>query len=186
MSGAGRKIVVLGVISTMPVAGAIWWTLNYLVGLRRLGYDVYYVEAHGDTPDQFSGRGDQTGTERAAAFLDRVMRRFGLDGCWAYHALHEGGRCYGLSEERLQRLYREAELIINLNGSTIPLPEHTETGRVVYVETDPVDIQIELHDGAQGTIDWLDMHCAHFTYAENYGAPDCGLPVSERFEYRPQ
>ena len=185
MSGARRKIVVLGLISRMPYAGAVWWTLNYVVGLRNLGYDVYYVEAHGDTPDHFIGPGDDEGTENAAAFLDGVMRRFGLDGCWAYHALHDDGRCYGLSEEKLRRLYREAELIVNLNGSTIPLPEHTETGRVVYVETDPVDIQIELHDGAQGTIDWLDMHCAHFTYAENYGAPDCGLPISGRFEYRP-
>jgi hypothetical protein len=99
--------------------------------------------------------------------------------------VHDDGRCYGLSEERLGRLYREAEIIINLNGGTIPLPEHTETGRLVYIETDPVDIEVELHDGVQGTIDWLDMHCAYFTYAENYGAPDCGLPVSDRFELRP-
>jgi hypothetical protein len=180
-----KKIVVLGVITRMPVAGAIWWTLNYLVGLRRLGYDVYYVEAHGDTPDLFIEQGDDQGSERAAAFLDGVMGRFGLGDRWAYHAVHDDGRCYGLSEEKLGRLYREAELIINLNGGTIPLPEHTETGRLVYVETDPVDIEIELHDGVQGTIDWLDMHCAHFTYAENYGASDCGLPVSDRFEFRP-
>ena len=78
-SGAGRdgvnpgggKIVVLGVITRMPVAGAIWWTLNYLVGLRRLGFDVYYVEAHGDTPDLFIEQGDDKGTEKGR----RVPRR---------------------------------------------------------------------------------------------------------------
>src|SRR6478736_5501803 len=123
-SGAGRdgvnpgggKIVVLGVITRMPVAGAIWWTLNYLVGLRRLGFDVYYVEAHGDTPDLFIEHEDDEGTEKAAAFLDGVMGRFGLGDRWAYHAVHEDRSCYGLDEEKLGRLYREAELIINLNG----------------------------------------------------------------------
>ena len=34
----------------------------------------------------------------AAAFIDRVMRRFGLGDRWAFHALHDDGRCYGMSE----------------------------------------------------------------------------------------
>ena len=159
--------------------------MHFLVGLRRLGFDAYYVEAHGDTPDLFVEDDDDDGTAAAAAYLDDVMRRFDFGGRWAYHALHEDDRCYGLSEEELGRLYREAELIINLFGGTVPLPEHTETGRLVYLETDPGDIQIELHDGLPGTIEWLDMHCAHFTYAENYGSPDCGLPVSDRYTFRP-
>ena len=41
-----KKIVVLGMMSRMPVAGVVWQTMQYLVGFERLGYDVYYVEAH--------------------------------------------------------------------------------------------------------------------------------------------
>ena len=33
-----------------PVAGIALLTMQYVVGLARLGYDVYYVEAHGGTP----------------------------------------------------------------------------------------------------------------------------------------
>jgi hypothetical protein len=40
-------------MSTMPVAGIVSITLQYLVGLKRLGYDVYYVEAHARTPSMF-------------------------------------------------------------------------------------------------------------------------------------
>ena len=185
MTASRPKIVVLGLLTEFPVAGVIWETMHFLVGLRRLGFDAYYVEAHGDTPDLFVEDDDDDGTAAAAAYLDDVMRRFDFAGRWAYHALHENDRCYGLSEEELGRLYREAELIINLFGGTVPLPEHTETGRLVYLETDPGDIQIELHDGLPGTIEWLDAHCAHFTYAENYGSPDCGLPVSDRYTFRP-
>ena len=42
-----NKLVLLGMMSRMPVAGVVWQTVQYLVGFQRLGYDVYYVEAHG-------------------------------------------------------------------------------------------------------------------------------------------
>ena len=45
-----EKIVLLGLMSHMPVAGVAWVTVQYLVGFQRLGYDVYYIEAHGCTP----------------------------------------------------------------------------------------------------------------------------------------
>jgi hypothetical protein len=82
-------------------------------------------------------------------------------------------------------LYRSADLIINLHGATVPLPEHYETGRLVYLETDPVRIQIELHEGKQETIDYLEPHRAFFTFGENYGRSGCELPVSDRFHFRP-
>ena len=78
------------------------------------------------------------------------MRRFGLGDRWAFHALHDDGRCYGMSERELERLYASAELIINLHGGTEPLPEHAATGRLVYLETDPVQLQIELYDERAG------------------------------------
>ena len=36
--------------SKMPFAGILFIAAQYLVGLKRLGFDVYYVEAHGQTP----------------------------------------------------------------------------------------------------------------------------------------
>ena len=47
------EIVLLGMITRMPVAGAVWQTLHYMVGLRRLGFEPYYVEAHARTPTMF-------------------------------------------------------------------------------------------------------------------------------------
>jgi hypothetical protein len=45
--------------------------------------------------------------------------------------------------------------------------------------------QIDLDNNVQQTIDFLEPHCAFFTFAENYDSPDCELPVSERFDFRP-
>ena len=180
-----EKIVLLGMMTKMPVAGVVWQTAHYLVGLQRLGYDVYYVEAHARTPSMFMQQESDDGSGRAAAFIDAVMRRFCLAGRWAYHALHDDRRCHGMSESALKDLYASAALLINLHGGTMPLPEHYQTGRLVYLETDPVQLQIELHENNPETIAFLEPHCAFFTFGENYGNPDCGLPVSDRFEFEP-
>jgi len=180
-----KKIVLLGMMSKIPVAGVVWQTAHYLEGLRRLGYDVYYVEAHARTPTTLMSTEQDDGSALAATFIDRACRRFGFGGRWAYHALHDDGRVYGMSEAELMRLYGSAHAIINLHGGTEPRPEHYATNRLVYLETDPVQLQIELSENRPETIAFLEPHCAFFTFGENYGRPGCGLPVSDRFRFLP-
>src|SRR3954466_15246011 len=88
-----KKIVLLGMMTKMPVAGVVWQTVHYLVGLARLGYDVYYVEAHARPPSMLMAREDDDGSSKAAEFIAGVMRRFDLGDRWAFHALHDDGRC---------------------------------------------------------------------------------------------
>jgi hypothetical protein len=180
-----KKIVILGMMSQMPVAGHVWLIVQYMIGLQRLGYDVYYVEAHGCTPNRLMQRPDDDGSAKAAAFVAGVMQRFDFNDRWAYHAVHTDGRCFGLSELQLRELYRSAALIINLHGGTMPLPEHSATGRLVYLGTDPGVVEVRLHAQVQETIDLLAPHCAFFTWGLNYGNADCRLPVAERFPFRP-
>jgi hypothetical protein len=173
-------------MSKHPVAGVVWQTVHYLVGLERLGYDAYYVEAGAHQPSSMlvrDGREDDR-SEAAAAFIDGCLRRFGLGDRWAFHALHSDAHCYGLTESELRRLYGSAALIINLHGGTHPLAEHSATGRLDYLETDPVRLQLELAANVQAAIEFLEPHVAFFTFAENYGQPDCRLPVSDRFEFK--
>jgi glycosyltransferase involved in cell wall biosynthesis len=180
-----RRVAVLGMMAKKPVPGVIWQTIHYLLGLRRLGFEPYYVEAHALTPSMLMELPTDDGAERAADLIDRTMRRFDLGDRWAFHALHGDGRCLGLSESELRRLYRESELILNLHGGTLPWPELAETGRLVLVETDPVRLQIELHEGLGSSISFLEAHSACFTFAENLGSAECGLPVSADFHFEP-
>jgi glycosyltransferase involved in cell wall biosynthesis len=186
MSPPSRKVVLLGMMSKMPVPGVVWQTVHYLLGLRALGFDPYYVEAHGRVPSMLMERDTDDAGARAGAFISKVMRGYDLGDRWAYHALHDAGHpCHGLGERRLREVYRDAELIINLHGGTEPRPEHYETGRLVYVQTDPVQLQIELHDGVRASHEFLEPHAAFFTFAENLGLPGCTLPVSPDFAFRP-
>ena len=176
----------LGTMSKMPVAGIIFITMQYVLGLKRLGYDVYYVEAHARTPSMFMTSEHDDSSALASRFIADTMKTFGIaDDHWAFHALHDDGRCYGLSLTQLNQLYRSAGLILNLHGGTIPLPEHYETGRLVYLGTDPVEHEIDVYHNVRETIEYLEPHCAFFTWGENYGNPDCKMPVSEQFHFKP-
>jgi hypothetical protein len=178
-------IVVLGMLTKIPVAGPAWLVVHYMEALRRLGYDPWYVEAHARTPSMFMRQEDDDGSARAAAFVDRVLSRFGFGDRWAFHALHDDGRVYGISEPRLRRLYRSAELILNLHGGTVPLPEHAESGRLVYVETDPVELQVELYERRPEAFAFVEPHDAFFTWGLNYGGADCRVPLPETIDFVP-
>jgi GT2 family glycosyltransferase len=182
---SSKKIVLLGMMTRIPVAGVVWQTIHYLLGFERLGYEAYYVEAHARTPSMLMEREEEDSSAKAAAFIDGVMRRFGMRDRWAFHGLHYDNRCYGLSEQQLKELYGSALMMVNLHGGTEPRAELYATDRLVYLETDPVQLQAELHDGVQATLDFLEPHCAFFSYAENYGNPDCGLPYQDRFPLHP-
>jgi GT2 family glycosyltransferase len=185
MRGGGRKVVLLGMMTRIPVAGVVWQTMHYLLGFERLGYEAYYVEAHARTPSMLMEREEEDSSAKAARFIDGVMRRFGMGDRWAFHGLHYDNRCYGLSASELRQLYGSATFLVNMHGGTLPRPELYATDRLVYLETDPVQLQTELHDGVQATFDFLDPHCAFFSYAENYGNPDCGLPLQDRYPLHP-
>ncbi|MGH8542215.1 MAG: glycosyltransferase [Gammaproteobacteria bacterium] len=179
------RVVVLGMMSVMPYGGVVWQTLHYLAGFDRLGFETWYVEAHARTPGHFMLHIGDDGSKGASAFVQRILRPFGFGDHWAFHAVHSDGRCYGMSETELRQLYGSAEILVNLHGGTMPRPEHVDTGRLVSVDTDPVRLEIELHQKVPESIRFCEAHRAIFSFGENYGGPDCLLPVSDRFRIRP-
>jgi hypothetical protein len=177
------RIVVLGVMGRIPLAGVVWQVLHYLEGFRRLGFEVYYVEdtdAWPFDPAQNTVTDDCT---YAVNYLGRLMTAYGLSDCWAYCAAAPLKRTYGLSESQLLRVFERADALINLTGSTVLRDEHLRVPIRVYLETDPVLPQIEVARDNPSYVDLLAAHTHHFSYGENLGQPDCGVPVG-RFHYR--
>jgi len=175
--GARPRLVVLGILGEIPLAGVVWQVLHYIEGFRRLGFDVYYIEDTGNwpyDPDQNSVTGDCV---YAVNFIGQLMSAYGWSDRWAYRLGGQDGRIFGLSESQLTQLFEQADILVNVTGSTVLRPEHLQVPIRVYLETDPVLPQIEIAKGNQFYIDLLNGHTHHFTYGENLGAPDCNVPV---------
>jgi hypothetical protein len=178
--------VVLGLTTKIPLAGIVLITAQYLVGLKRLGYDVYYVEEHGKMPWMLMDRDCSDGATVAGAFIAGMMRRFGLDEThWAFRSPTERHLSRGMSDTALNQVFSRAAVVLNLHGGTPPRPEHYAAGGLVYVGTDPVEAEVALDSGDQGIVDFLSPHTAFFTWGTNYGHPDSAIPVSDRFEFVP-
>jgi hypothetical protein len=175
-------VVVLGMVGRMPLAGVAWQALHYLEGLRRLGLEVYYVEDTAEWPYDPERNTISEDCAYAVEFLGRLMSWWGCPENWAYVSATER-RVHGLSESKLDRLLRRADALVNLTGATVLREEHLRVPVRIYLETDPVLPQIEVASGNRAAIAWLESHTHHFTYGENIGAADCGVPAG-RFAYR--
>src|SRR5947209_7056633 len=177
------KIVVAGGIGAMPFAGVTWQVLQYVEGFRRLGHDVFYLEDTGRWPYDPVVDTVCDDAEPAIAYVAALMDRLGPEQDWAYRDVTDGG-LHGASERALARWLSDADVLVNVSGVMVLGEEHVRVPARGYLETDPMLPQIEIAQGRQFTIDLLAAHTHHFTYGENFGAPDCQVPI-ERFTYRP-
>jgi hypothetical protein len=162
-----------------------WQVLHHLAGIRRLGFDVWYVE-DSDTPVYHPVTYWATSEYTLnVAYLARQMEGIGLSERWIFRPPGIHDTCFGGRDlAGLQQLYHEADAVLNLCGSHALRPEHREIPCLVYLETDPVANQVRVASGDLQTIEMLTPYRQIFTYAENLGAADCGVPV-ERFCWQP-
>jgi hypothetical protein len=178
------RIVVAGGVGAMPFAGVAWQVLQYLEGLRRLGHAVFYLEDTQRWPYDPVADTVCDDAAPAIAYVAKLMERIGLSGAWAYRDVAGDDALHGVSELSLAEVLRGADVLINLSGVMVLRPEHLAVPVRVYLETDPVLPQIEVAQGREFTVELLDAHTHHFSYGENFGAPDCGVPI-ERYRYIP-
>lgn len=170
------KIVVLHLAARYPFAGVIWQLLHHLVGFRRLGFDVYYIEDHGAWVYDPIAQAPVADPAANLKLLANALERYGFADCWAF-LNGESGEYLGMSRPRCFELLREADAVINLCAATNPREEHRRNHCLVYLQTDPGLTQVELARELPPIVDSVQAHRFFFTYAMNIGAPDCRLPA---------
>ncbi len=179
------RMIVFGLAFWYPLAGVTYQFLHYLIGLRRLGWDVYYVEdssrqIYNVATEDFTYDWASTGNvERIGAVLDA----HGFAGKWVAHC-HIDDQIWGMSKAELAEVYRTTDVIMHVCGGQEILEEHLRIPRRIYVETDPVITQIRVAEGNAEVIETLDAHDTHFSYGENFGADDCRVPI-EKYTWLP-
>lgn len=179
------RIIVLGYIVRGPMGGMAWHYLQYVLGLKALGHDVYFVEDSDDTPwccyDPQRGVTDSNpayGLKFAAAIFDI----FGLSERWAYYDAHTHS-WHGMSAERAFEICADADLLLNISCAN-PLRDWTKKISVrVMIDTDPVFTQIRNFTEPERRNRALE-HNVFFTFGENFGRSDCSIP-DDGFSWQP-
>lgn len=172
-----KKLVVMGFMAGIPVAGVIWQHIHYIVGLQRLGHDVYYIEDSARHPYDPEALSFTTEFGYAARLLDGLAREFGFEGHWAFCARYTPGfPTAGLSLQEIQQLYRDADGILNVCGAQEMNDDLLASDRILYVESDPALEQIKVDQGNHDTIEYLGQHRKLFTFGENVGTDEFPVP----------
>lgn len=180
-----KRIVVMGFMGSMPIAGVIWQHIHYVVGLQRLGHDVYYIEDSARLPYDPSKQEITNSVDYARKILGRLSREFDFKDRWAFCARYlDKNPTAGLSLAKIRSLYREADAILNICGSQEFNDDLLESDRLIYVESDPGLEQIKVDKKAATTIDYLKRHHALFTFGENVGTKRFPVPL-HRFKWLP-
>ena len=158
-------VVVAGSLAQKPRHGGHTWVfLQYLLGFRRLGWDVLFVDR---LPPGFA---DPAG---AVAWLDRVMTGFGLDGCWSVLDA-SGEESAGLPLDEVVARTTRAALLINVMGYLTDERVLGAAPRRVFLDIDPGFPQM-WH--ALGLADLFAGHDDLVTIGENIGDPTCHIPT---------
>src|SRR5215831_15159440 len=169
------RIIVTGLIAQHPSLGGVTWDyLQYVLGLARLGHDVYYFEDSGQWP--YTLDGGLSGNDWIAydptpnvAYLAKIMTRYGLEERWAYRFPIKP--CwFGLSHQKRREVLQTAELLINMCGTLKRSQDYRQGHRLVYIDSDPVFTQVKLKL-SRGQIKFrkqLEAHDVHFSFGEHF------------------
>ena len=161
MSG---RIVVCGAVAQKPgQAGHTWQFLQYLLGFRRLGWEVLLV-------DRLNGAVAED--DARVGYLRTVMRDAELGDAWTI-GLDDGSHL-GLPRRAVLEWVRGSDLLLNVMGFCTDEEILGEARRRVFLDTDPGFGQMWR---ALGLADIFAGHDRHVTIGERIGASDCTVPT---------
>jgi hypothetical protein len=169
-----KVIVGSGFVAKYPQGGGVFSVvLQYLLGLRRLGCQVCWLEllwpqgAHDHALiRQFA--------ERLAAFglEDEFCLIYFPHGKWP--AAGPTRECYGWSQERFAGFCAESDLLLDLCASVRPPDLLAAVRRAAFVDLDPGFMQLWMTQEDLGQ----HAHDLFFTVGQNVGRPSCPVPTS--------
>ena len=175
------KIVVVGTLASDPYAGMAWMHMQIVVGLQRLGHDVYYFEITSTWPYDpiLQTRVDKP--SYSVPYLKKIMDQFGTSEKWAYRcSFSDQKEWIGMSKTKAEDILAQADLVFNISASTRLKEERLKTKRLVYFGTDPVYHEVKYSQGDKEVISIIEEHDDVITYGENIGNSDCPIPALPR------
>jgi hypothetical protein len=176
--GTGRtlRIIVLGYIVRGPLGGMAWHPLQYVLGLARLGHDVWLFEDSDDYPSCYDPVRGVTDTDPTygLAFTANTFNRVGLGDRWAYFDAHTD-RWLGPAAGGALSVFETADLLFNISGVNPLRPWALEVPVRVLIDTDPVFTQIR-HLTNPTDRELAGRHNAFFSFGENIEVARSNVP----------
>src|SRR3954465_15756551 len=110
------RAIVTGMIATYPVGGVAWDYGQCLLGLERLGFEVYYLEDTGLPSYTYNPAigGYEEDCSQGVQFLQESLALLSPPLARRWHFRAADGRTFGLSAADVEAVVADADLLLNV------------------------------------------------------------------------
>lgn len=152
--------------------GATWAVLQYVLGLRDLGHEVYLVEPI--APSSICPSGASLQDSVNARYFQDVASQFDLSRCAAL-LRQDTLETVGMPYSALIDAAAECDLLLNVSGMLTDPDLLDRIPRRVYLDLDPAFNQ--LWHSSEGIDMRFDAHTHFVTVGLAIGSPECVVPT---------
>jgi hypothetical protein len=179
------RIVVSGLIGQYSLGGVVWDYMQYLLGCRALGHDVWYLEDTGMWPYHREREEICADCSTNVHHLREIMEAFDLGDRWIYRNEPDGTYHGVENNETAERLLADCDVLINVSGACWLRDCTAHIPRKLFIDGDPMFTHIAMQTDASGERRArLRAHEAHFSFGLALGQPGCLVPIGE-FHWQP-
>jgi hypothetical protein len=172
------KILFAGIIARYPFGGVTWCSLMYLLGLRALGHEVFYVEDTGECVYDPILNTRATDPIYGTTYIHDALAPHGLGERWAF--VNYDGSYHGRSAGDVRRFAADADLFINLSGgSWFWRDEYASIPHKVFVDSDPAFTQLAIAKAEPWYVAFFQKFDHLFTFGANIGTGASTVPTGE-------
>jgi len=169
-------IVVSGTIGLSGLGGQAWAVLQYLLGFRALGHEVFYLEDCGRSSWVYIWETEEWTHELdyPAAYVRACLEPLGFGDRWIYR---DNYRSLGMPLDRFLDVCARADLLLmRATPFWTWRAEYERPRRRAFLDVDPGFTQIILANGDRGWIEGVSRAERRFTYGQHIGQPGCPAP----------
>jgi hypothetical protein len=178
------RIVVLGYIVRGPLGGMAWHHLQFLLGLKKLGHEVLFLEDSDYYETCYNPETYITSKDPSFGlnFISTLCNKCGVGENWAYFDFHTN-TWFGKKKNDVLSFCKSADIALNVSGINPMREWWSDIPCRVFIDTDPCFTQIR-HLSEPAAMELAKGHTHHFSYGENIGKKDCGIP-DDGFIWKP-
>lgn len=168
-----------GSLAQVPGQGGLTWLhLQFLLGLRRLGWDVLFLDwLEPEMCIYTSGQSASVEQSENLRYFLKVMNEYGLADCFSLRYRPDVAAKdvhFGLPRQQVLDCASKADLLLNVMGFLNDEEILSRVRHRVFIDIDPGFGQmwhdLGLHDAFRG-------HDAYVTLGRNIGQPQCTIPT---------
>jgi len=170
------RIVVTGLLGQYAFGGVTWDYLQYLLGFRGLGHDVWYLEDSGAWPYDPVRQTVSEDCSYNVNYLRGIMTEFGFGDRWIYRNGADG-KFHGAGESAARDLIKNGDLLVNVSSAGWLRDYDFGVKHQMFIDGDPMFCQVGLLDPKNADYAArVRAHDSHFTFGLNVGQPGCLAP----------